>query len=104
MVFPKGSGLEGERYLEVLGPGYLEGIPVGQAQSSAAERLTVSSHFTSSPPPRRPHTHPCLALALRSLPLKILSASSLILPPSQSYTQNLTHSWSPKTMHSFNKD
>ena len=38
MVLPKSLGLEGERYLEVLGPGHLDRIPAGQAPSSAAER------------------------------------------------------------------
>lgn len=27
--FPKGYRLQGEQYLEVLGPGHLEGIPSG---------------------------------------------------------------------------
>lgn len=74
MVLPKGLGLVGERYLEVLGPGHLERIPAGQALSSAAERITVSSHFISSPL----YTHSGLVLVLRFLPLNFwfLSPSS----------------------------
>ena len=107
MVFPKGSGLEGEWYLEVLGLGYLEGIPAGQAPSLASPRGLQSALTSLLPPHPALHTHPCLVLAIRSpLPLNfwILSPSGLILPPSQPYTQNLTHSWSPKTIHSFSKD
>lgn len=60
------------------------------------ERVKVSSHFICFPY----HTHSCLVLGIRSLPLNIwiLSPSDLVLPPSQPYTQNLTHSWSPKTI------
>lgn len=64
---PKVLGLEGERYLEVLGPGHPERIPAGRAPSSAAER-GLQSALTSLPPPL--YTHSCLVLLLRFLPLK----------------------------------
>lgn len=75
MVLPKGLGLVGERYLEVLGPGHLERIPAGQAPSSAAER-GLRSALTSFPPPL--YTHSGLVLVLRFLPLNFwfLSPSS----------------------------
>ena len=74
---------------------------MGQGPGAAGEKLKVSTHLV---PPlhthARAHTHTCLVLGMMfSLPLNFWipgPSGHVLLPPSQPYTHNLTHSWSPK--------
>lgn len=47
-----------------------------------------------------------LLLSARDKISSLLDSESFqsVLHPSQPYTQNVPHSWSPETIHSFNKD